>query len=245
MFKRNKKEKSPKEQKETRAQKKNRDVTELLDLQRAYIKGIDVKFAAAESITDAAEKILTLQALVKYIGDAASDSRRRQMKIIDRRVTRNFAKTAPAGLVATTAAIGVPLGFLFPPLLPVAMFGVFGLLAPAFFERRIEESKTKQLLEKNPDIKDFAGLMTALGDRAGEVLHETVQNCNLEELPLSPRFKEALASNAPLRERFAEAAAVTARQTLEEKAEAEQDVVAEPVKTPREPRSPVRLKVTR
>jgi len=231
-----------KKHKEARALKKNKDVAELLELQKTYIKEIDEKFAAAEAITDGAEKILYLQKLISDVDTAKSHVHNRQEDIVTRSANKKAGITAGTGVVAGVAAIAIPGALVFPPLLPFVSVGLLAVLPSMFAQGHMIETKRKKLLEKNPDIKDFADLMRALKTLAGEMLDETVENCDLEQLPLSPSFKDAIDSNISLRERFTEA---TAKQALQEKAQAEQDAAAEPVTTQRESRPPRRLKITR
>jgi hypothetical protein len=59
--------------------------------------------------------------------------------------------------------------------------------------------------------------MKAQEARASKLLTEAVKGCDLKEISVSPRFKEAFDTNQSLRDRFAAAATKASKEELEEK----------------------------
>ena len=101
-------------------------------------------------------------------------------------------------------------------MIPATLLGTF----PGIFsEQHISKTQREKFIKQNQQaFDDFANALSAQTKRATEMLDETVKSCNLEEVSLSRCFKQALARSEPLRERFADAAADTAKQAREAKA---------------------------
>jgi len=213
------------------AKKRDQEVAELFALQEQYAKQIEDGFAAVEKVKDPAEKILKVQELIRAIQDADINAYSKQARIANRRASKKVNKVVGAGIVTATAAVAIPAAILAPPLLvlaaPAALLGMF---PGAIMEGSAYKKKREQLLEQNPALKDFEKAMEDQEARAKKILTDVEKNCDLKEVSLSPRFKEAFDNNQPLRDRFAEAAAKAAKDELEEKPAPEQEETPAPSK---------------
>jgi hypothetical protein len=210
-----------------RAEKKNGDVAELLELQKTSLKQIDEEFSTIEKITDPAERILRLQGFIRSVDDASRRASCKKYNIADKRANKKAWKVAGGGALAGVAALAVPVAIFCPPALPVALLftphaALLSSMSGPLSKGRIMDTKRKRLLEQNPALKDFSGTVAERRELAAERLAETIQSCNLEEVSLCARFEEAFENTPSLRERFAKAAAAAAQKAQEEKVAAQQ-----------------------
>jgi hypothetical protein len=204
--------------KEKRTLKKNGDVAELIGWRETSLRKIDQQLTEGAATTDAAEKILKFQKLIRDIGRVGFADDKKQREILNRRNGKKAYKIAGATAATGVTAVGISAGILFPPaLLFMIPAAASGMLTGAFSQLMMSYDPQK-LLEKNPHLKDFSAALAARENSAHEMLNEIVKNCNLEEISLSARRDEVLCSSPTLRKRFADAVTASAKQTLEEKA---------------------------
>jgi hypothetical protein len=216
-----------KKYKEAKTEKKNSDVVELIALTEKYFEQIEKKLAAAEDMTDAAEKILKLRDLKDEIQQTDRQADRKQEGLVKKRVGKKLNITGGTGATIGTAAVVVPLAIIFPPVVfPLVVLGIAGAVTGLSFSQiftagHFNKSTREKLIEQNPLLTYFGNILAAQKARAQEVFNDTIKNCNLDEVSLSPHYKEAFDSTASLRDRFALAHTDTAKQALEAKAQQE------------------------
>ena len=207
---------------EKRALKKNQPVAELIEWQETALKEIEENVTAAESIEDPADKILALQAIIRTINTQDTRGANKQEAIAEGRAKKKSNKIigAAGGVVAT--GLTVPAAMLAPPLIPIAlMLGVLGAevtwFGNLFALGRMEDTKLKKMIEKNPILTYFGNMLATQQNRAQQELDHTINNCDLERLPLSSRFDKVISECTPLRKRFNEATTAAAKKALLEK----------------------------
>jgi len=232
MFKRNKTAKSPKQ---------NKDLVETIELQQTYSKNFDDRFAEIGRLTDDADKVLNLQELVRYIDSADDHIRQWKKYIVDTRTNKKSVLAGLTGWAAGGAVAAVPILILAPPLAGLIGTGaVIGMVTGRISTKGRIKKKSEQLVAENADLNAFQDLLVAKRAQTVKMLDETVNNCDLEKLPLCPRFQDAIMSCVPLGERFAKAAANAARKAQEEKVvqEEQQKPVSKKLRITRPPKSP-------
>jgi hypothetical protein len=217
--------------KEKRAVKKNKDVAALIDWQEQYLEQIDEKIATAGSVTDAAEKILQLRSLGNEIQSADYNGSRKQTGVVNKRANKKWNIAAGTGAPVAAAAAVVPVVAFATATAPVFVpavivlglaSAVFGIFPATLASGRFDKTARRKLLEQNPDLSYFGNILAAQKTRVQEMLDDTIKNCNLEEISLSPCFREAVDSTSSLRDRFTEAAVTAAQKAQEEKIAAQQ-----------------------
>jgi hypothetical protein len=210
MFKRNKTEKAPKQ---------NKNIAATVTLQQEYSRQFDELFADIERTTDDAYRVLKLQQLMRDIDNADNHIRILRENIVNNRTATRTLMGGGAGYVAAAAAIAIPGAIVFPPLLPfIGLAGAVGFATGSFPRIGRVKKKSERLVSQNADLSDFQGLIAAKRVQTAVMLDDTIKNCDLEKLPLCPRFEDALMNCIPLREHFTKAATAAAKKTQEEKA---------------------------
>lgn len=153
------------------SKKKNKNVAELLDLQKESLEQVDKTFAEIESIKDLTEKIPALQQLINFIDGRKNSGSGKLKNIIDNHADKGAIVIGSAGGLIGAAAFIVPALIVCPPIGMGAGAGMIlgGLGSGTISNKHIEKTKRKKLLKQNPEINDFQSAMTALATRAQEM----------------------------------------------------------------------------
>jgi hypothetical protein len=210
--------------KKAKISKKDKPFLELTEAQNAYLKEFAEKLDKTEKIEDSADRILKLDALAVEINKASNNISFRRNNIVNAKADKAFEAGALGGGVGAAAAIGVPLGILVPPLLPLAILGVGGTLLGIPIAISVEKKAQKKLDKLNPGYPAFEKTMQEYCVRALNARDDAARTCKLEEVSQSPKLKKALAENATLRDRFTEAA----KKAIAEKAGQPQEQAEQP-----------------
>ena len=221
--------------KEKRALKKKKPIIEMLAKQETLLNELEKEFNAIEALDNEAEKILGLKAFISNVATAKRSISSQQTSYRDDRENIAGWKGVGVGTTVLIAAAATPAVIFAPALvLPAVMGGgVIGMMAGGIAGETIGAKNVQNLINQESYLSYAGNILASFKSRAQEALDALENNCDLDTLAKSPRFKEAFDRSFRLRDRFAEAAINKAQQVPEESPEREK---AKPAK-PREPRS--------